>query len=101
MDYNNNTKLVIDALLMAIKNKPKQQKVLPHSDQGLTYRACEYLKSFKANNITESMSRKGECHDNTVAERFFNTLKTELINQQTYQNRREVSSVLPTIFLYQ
>ena len=94
MNHNNNTKLVINALLMAIKNKPKQQKVLPHSDQGLTYRACEYLKSFKVNNITQSMSRKGECHDNTVAERFFNTLKTELINQQTYQTRREVSSAI-------
>jgi uncharacterized membrane protein YiaA len=51
MDYNNNTKLVIDALLMAIKNKPKQQKVLPHSDQGLTYRACEYTHYFSVSII--------------------------------------------------
>ncbi|SMN13811.1 Mobile element protein [Bathymodiolus heckerae thiotrophic gill symbiont] len=40
------------------------------------------------------MSRKGERHDNAVAERFFNTLKTELINQQTYQTRREASSAI-------
>jgi transposase InsO family protein len=43
-------------------------------------------RSLKANSITQSMSRKGECHDNAVAENFFNTLKTELISQQTYQN---------------
>jgi transposase InsO family protein len=44
-------------------------------------------RSLKANSITQSMSRKGECHDNAVAENFFNTLKTELISQQTYQTR--------------
>jgi transposase InsO family protein len=41
---------------MAIKNKPKQQKVLLHSDQESTYRAYEYLKLFKANSITQSMT---------------------------------------------
>ncbi|SHN93313.1 Mobile element protein [Bathymodiolus heckerae thiotrophic gill symbiont] len=94
MNQNNNTKLIIDALSMAIKNKPKQQKVLLHSDQGSTYRAYEYLKLFKANNITQSMSRKGECHDNAVAESFFNTLKTELINQKIYQTRKQASSAI-------
>ena len=89
MSANNDTPLVLEALTMAINNKTKQQKVLLHSDQGSTYRAYEYLKLFKANNITQSMSRKGECHDNAVAESFFNTLKTELINQQTYQTRIE------------
>ncbi|NYT27165.1 MAG: transposase family protein [Candidatus Thiodubiliella endoseptemdiera] len=41
-----------------------------HSDQGSTYRAYEYLALFKENNITQSMSRKGECYDNAVAESF-------------------------------
>ena len=97
MHQNNNTRLVIEALLMAIKNKPKQQKVLLHSDQGATYRAYEYLKLFKRNNIIQSMSRKGECHDNAVAESFFNTLKTELISLQTYHTRTEAKS---SIFEY-
>jgi transposase InsO family protein len=79
MGSANDTALVSEALQMAIKNKPKQQKVLLHSDQESTYRAYEYLKLFKANSITQSMSGKGECHDNAVAESFFNTLKTELI----------------------
>lgn len=43
------------------------------------------------------MSRKGECHDNAVAESFFNTLKTELINQQTYQTKEQAKS---SIFEY-
>lgn len=71
--------------------------MLLHSDQGSTYRAYEYLKLFKANSITQSMSRKGECYDNAVAESFFNTLKTEIVNQQTYQTRAEAKS---SIFEY-
>ena len=97
MSQSNNTKLVINALSMAINNKPKEQAVLLHSDQGSTYRAYDCLKAFKTNNITQSMSRKGECHDNAVAERFFNTIKTELINQQTYQAREQAKS---SIFEY-
>lgn len=97
MSKNNDTALVVDALSMAIKNKPKQQQVLLHSDQGSTYRSYDYLKLFKANNITQSMSRKGECYDNAVAESFFNTLKTELVNQQTYQTRVQAKS---SIFEY-
>jgi len=97
MGKNNDTKLVLDALTMAIKNKQKQQKVLLHSDQGSTYRAYEYLALFKPNNITQSMSRKGECYDNAVAESFFNTIKTELASQQTYQTREQAKN---SIFEY-
>jgi transposase InsO family protein len=81
MDKSNNTHLVLNALLMAINGKDKKQPVLLHSDQGSTYRAYEYLSLFSKNNITQSMSRKGECHDNAVAESFFNTIKIELISQ--------------------
>ena len=97
MSANNDTQMITRALQMAINNKPRQQQVLLHSDQGSTYRAYEYIKLFKENNITQSMSRKGECHDNAVAESFFNTIKTELINQQTYQTRRQAKS---SIFEY-
>ena len=94
MDANNNTQLVINALKMAINNKPEQQVVLLHSDQGSTYRAYEYIKLFKENNITQSMSRKGECHDNAVAESFFSTLKKELTNQQSYRTREQAKSFI-------
>lgn len=81
MSANNDTKI------MAINSKPKHQQVLLRSDQGSTYRAKDYLDLFEKNNITQSMSRKGTCHDNAVAESFFNTIKTELIAQKTYQTR--------------
>jgi len=89
MSKNNNTDLVSVALKMAIKNKPKQQQVLLHSDQGSTYRADNYLSLFKKNNIQQSMSAKGECYDNAVAESFFGTLKSELVNEHTYQTREQ------------
>lgn len=73
--------------MMAVKNKPKQQKVLLHSEQGSTYRAENYLSLFQGNNIQQSMSSKGNCYDNAVAESFFKTLKTELVNEQFYQSR--------------
>ncbi len=70
MSEHNDTALVINALKMAINNKPKEQEVMLHSDQGATYRAYAYLALFKANNIKQSMSNKGMCHDNAVAESF-------------------------------
>jgi len=89
MANNNNTDLVSDALIMATKNKPRQQKVVLHSDQGSTYRADSYLALFNTNNIEQSMSAKGDCYDNAVAESFFGTLKTELIYEQSYQSREQ------------
>lgn len=97
MSKFNDTVLVINALKMAINNKPKNQKVLLHSDQGSTYRSYAYLAMFKKNNIEQSMSGKGKCHDNAVAESFFNTLKRELVNEQTYKNLDEAKS---SIFEY-
>jgi len=92
MSKNNDAELVSTALKMAVKMKPLKQKVLLHSDQGSTYRSAVYLSLFKNNKIIQSMSRKGECHDNAVAESFFSTLKTELIYQRSYQTRQEAQS---------
>ena len=89
MSNNNNTDLVKDALLMAVRQKDPHQKVLLHSDQGSTYRADNYLALFNKNKIEQSMSAKGDCFDNAVAESFFGTLKTELIYEQNYQSREE------------
>jgi len=89
MSNNNNTDLVKDALLMAVRQKEPYQKVLLHSDQGSTYRADNYLALFNKNKIEQSMSAKGDCFDNAVAESFFGTLKTELVYEQSYQSREE------------
>jgi len=97
MSKHNDTALVTNAFKMAINNKPKKQEVMLHSDQGTTYRAYSYLALFKNNNVKQSMSEKGKCHDNAVAESFFNTLKRELVNEQNYINLDEAKS---SIFEY-
>lgn len=97
MSKYNNAALVTKALKMATQAKDNQQRVLLHPDQGSTYRADTYLGCFKDNKIDQSMSRKGECHDNAVAESFFSTLKNELVYQTSYLTREEAQS---SIFEY-
>lgn len=63
--------LVINALLMAVWARQPTETVLVHSDQGSQYGSADYLAFMKANNLTPSMSRRGNCHDNAVAESFF------------------------------
>ena len=62
--------LAIDALWMAVwRHKPKQE-VMVHSDQGSQYSSSDWCSFLKANNLVASMSRRGNCHDNAVAESF-------------------------------
>jgi len=79
---------VIPAWLMAIWNRPVTQELIFHSDRGVQY-ACEaftrILKLYKL--ITGSMSRKGNCWDNAVAESFFKTIKVEWIYSKSYMNQ--------------
>ena len=83
------TELVIQALLNALwRRKPKGQ-VLIHSDQGSQFTSYEWTAFLKANNIEHSMSRRGNCHDNAVAESFFGLLKRECIRRKTYKTRDE------------
>lgn len=75
---------------MAVKNRPVSQNLMFHSDQGVQFACNEFtsiLKSFS--NVKQSMSRKGNCWDNAVAESFFKTLKVECVYQRKYANRSE------------
>jgi len=92
MSDRNDAALVKQALTMAVRTKMAKQSVMLHSDQGSQYRAAAYLELFKVHNLQQSMSRKGECHDNAVAESFFGTLKSELIYQTRYKTRDEARS---------
>jgi putative transposase len=66
---------VIPAWNMAIKNRPVQHDLLFHSDRGVQYACSEFTNRIDANKyVTRSMSRKGNCWDNAVAESFFKTL---------------------------
>lgn len=94
MSDRNNTQLVQDALTMAIWRRGKIDSVIVHSDQGSTYASGDYQKLMKEHNLSCSMSRKGECLDNAVAESFFGTLKTELVTHEDYRTKDEARKSL-------
>jgi len=79
--------LVLDALVMAIWRRRPQSRVMVHSDQGSQYGSDDWLRFLKANNLEPSMSRRGNCWDNAVAESFFSSLKKERIKKRIYKTR--------------
>lgn len=94
MGTKNNTQLVQDALTMAIWRRGKVNDVIVHSDQGSTYASGGYQQQLIDNQLRCSMSRKGECLDNAVAESFFGTLKNELVYHEDYKTRSEAKQSL-------
>lgn len=101
MSHRINGDLVLDALDMAITHRGSPKGVLVHSDQGSQYTAELYRMKLKTHKMICSMSRKGECHDNAVAESFFHTLKEELIHDENYATRQEArQSIFRYIELY-
>lgn len=96
-----NGDLVLEALDMAITHRGSPKGVLVHSDQGSQYTAEAYRDKLNQNDMVCSMSRKGECHDNAVAESFFHTLKEELVHDKRYVTRRQAKhSIFKYIELY-
>jgi len=81
--------LVLSALLMAVWRRNPKQKVSIHSDQGSQFTSHEWQKFLKTHNLEASMSRRGNCHDNAVAESFFHLLKRERIRRKTYATRKD------------
>ncbi|QKQ25963.1 IS3 family transposase [Candidatus Reidiella endopervernicosa] len=94
MSNHNNTLLVKDALTMAIWRRGRVESVVVHSDQGRTYASGDYQRLLKESSLRCSMSRKGECLDNAVAESFFGTLKTELVDYEDYKTKQEAKQSL-------
>lgn len=82
MQSRQTTDVVLQALLMAVWRRKPKTKVLIHSDQGSQFTSMDY-------NLEHSMSRRGNCHDNAVAESFFNLLKRERIRRRAYRTREE------------
>lgn len=89
MKNNPKADLVIDALLMAVWRRKPKERVLVHSDQGIQYTCSDWRKFLADNNLEPSMSRRGNCHDNAVAESFFSMLKTERIKRKIFKTREE------------
>lgn len=89
MQSKMHTDLVLKALLMAVWRRKPKQTVLVHSDQGSQYTSGDWQKFLSAHNLEPSMSRRGNCYDNAVAESFFQLLKRERIKRRTYKDREE------------
>lgn len=78
--------LVLDAVLKAVKERHPQETII-HSDQGSQYGSDDWRRFCLSNNLKPSMSRRGNCWDNAVAESFFGSLKKERIKKRIYRNR--------------
>ena len=81
--------LVCDALTMAIWQRRPSAGLVVHSDRGSQYASKAYRRLLKAHGFIGSMSRKGNCWDNAVAESFFGSLKGERVQWKYYQTRKE------------
>jgi putative transposase len=83
------TELAMNALLMAVWQRKPKQPVMVHSDQGCQYSSHDWQSFIQAHGLIQSMSRRGNCHDNAVAESFFQLLKRERIRRKVYLTRQD------------
>ena len=82
----------IPAWRMAVRNRPIACELIFHSDRGVQYACHEFVNHLNANRlVVRSMSRKGNCWDNAVAESFFKTIKAEWIYQHMYKTHQQAS----------
>jgi len=89
--------LVLTALAMAKQQGNLTAHLILHSDQGSQYASSDFINSLKDAHITQSMSGKGNCYDNALAESYFATLKTEEVSDIPYQTRQQA---ITSIFKY-
>ena len=89
--------LVLMALAMAKQQREVTADLILHSDQGSQYASLDFIQSLKDAHITQSMSGKGNCYDNALAESYFATLKTEEVSETPYLTRQQA---ITSIFKY-
>jgi putative transposase len=82
-----NQELVNEALMMAVEQRRPKSGLIHHSDQGILYSSGSYLELLKKHGMLRSMSAKGNCYDNAVAESFFSSLKNEIVHHRDYHTR--------------
>jgi putative transposase len=97
MGTENDTGLVLRALRMAVKSRRPGFGLIFHSDRGSTYAATAFTDELKRLGMRASMSRKGDCWDNAVAESFFSSLKAEWMPEDGYET---VSKGMADLFRY-
>lgn len=88
---SNDTDLALAALKRAIAQRSPSRGLIHHSDRGSPYGSMIYRKALDAHGIIPSMSRKGDCWDNAVAESFFSSIKTERLEGTSYANHAAVT----------
>lgn len=78
--------LVADMLKLAFERLPEEHSLLMHSDQGWHYQMKKYREALQERGVTQSMSRKGNCHDNAVIENFFGIFKSEFLYLKEFES---------------
>ena len=86
------TSLVLDALTMAVWHRRPKSSVIIHSDQSSQFGSDEFNRWCKDNRLSPSMSRRGNCWNNAVAESFFSNLKSEQITKRIYGTRDQAKA---------
>jgi putative transposase len=94
LDTTLSTRLPLAALEMALRRRQPLAGLLHHSDRGCQYTSADYREALAEAGITVSMSRKGNCWDNAVAESFFATLKTELVYRRSWVTRADLRAAV-------
>jgi len=94
MDNNMKATLVNDAILMALWTRKPNRGLVWHTDRGSQYASASHREILEDHGVTQSMSRKGNCWDNAVAESFFHTLKTELTHHIQFKAREEAKQAV-------
>ena len=79
----------VPAFQMALKSCQPEAGLVFHSDRGVQYACDQFVELLKQSQMIQSMSGRGNCYDNAVAESFFHTLKTELVDHELYRTRDE------------
>ena len=86
--------LVLDTVRLAMKKEKVAGELQLHSDQGFQYTSQAYFNLTKEYGITPSMSRRGNCYDNAMAENFFGILKTECIYRQKLKTFQQANDLI-------
>jgi putative transposase len=86
------TELAMNALLMAVWRRKPVEPVMVHSDPGSQFTSKDWRDFLTAHRLEPSMSRRGNCHDNAVAESFFQLLKRERIKRKTYATKEDAKA---------
>ncbi len=94
MDSRLTSRLVVDALAMAVRRRLPKAALVAHSDRGSQYASDHYQRLLAEHGITCSMSRRADCWDNAPMESFFASLKKELVHHEDYATREQARASL-------